>query len=242
MSDDPALAYTRQQLEQVTAKISRAESANSTSLRALIALIALAVWLLYAAIVHIAGVPPWSFLLALAAAIAAGRWHAKNRGKWLRLIRLGKYHQRAMSRMEDRWHGSGFTGEECRVANHVYDVDLQVLGTGSLFELLCTARTGIGRRQLANYLLKPSTVAEAVIRQEAVRELMPQSELRERIGLLGRFDFQESTWGVFADWIAVPATPAPGWVRAAILACSSVLGVIVLLGFITGYPLRSLAP
>jgi len=58
MSDDPALAYTRQQLEQVTAKISRAESANSTSLRALIALIALAVWLLYAAIEHIAGVPP----------------------------------------------------------------------------------------------------------------------------------------------------------------------------------------
>jgi len=147
-----------------------------------------------------------------------------------------------MSRMEDRWHGSGFTGEEFRVANHVYDVDLQVLGAGSLFELLCTARTGIGRRQQANYLLKPCTVAEAVIRQEAVRELMPQSELRERIGLLGRFDFQESTWGVFADWIAVPAAPAPGWVRAAILACSSVLGVTVLLGFITGYPLRSLAP
>jgi len=92
--------------------------------------------------------------------------------------------------MEDRWHGSGFTGEEFRVANHVYDVDLQVLGAGSLFELLCTARTGIGRRQQANYLLKPCTVAEAVIRQEAVRELMPQSELRERIGLLGRFDFQ----------------------------------------------------
>ncbi len=242
MSDDAALAYTRLQLEEVNAKISRAESANSISLYALIAFVVLAGWLLYAAIEHIAGVPPWSFLPAIAAAIAAGRWHAKNRGKWLRLMRLGKYHERAISRMEDRWHGSGFTGEEFRVANHVYDVDLQVLGTGSLFELLCTARTGIGRRQLANYLLQPCTLAEALARQEAVRELMPQSELRERIGLLGRFDFQESTWSVFADWIAVPAAPASGWVRAAILACSSALGAIVLLGFITGYPLRSLAP
>ena len=241
MSDDPALAYTRQQLEQVNAKISRAESANRTSLRALIALIAFAVWLLYAALEHIFGIPGWSFLLAIVAAIAAGRWHAKNRVKWLRLMRLAKYHEQAVSRMEDRWHGGGFSGEEFRVANHLYDMDLQVLGDSSLFELLCTARTGIGRRRLANYLLTPCTVADAVVRQKAVRELMPESDLRERIALLGRFDFQESTWGVFADWIAVPAAPASGWLRGAILAISSVLGIAVLLGFITGYPMLSLA-
>jgi hypothetical protein len=228
-------------MEEVTAKISRAESANRTSLWSLVGFIALAIWLLYAVPDRIPGVPPWGFLPALAAAVAAGRWHAKNRGKWLRLIRLSKYHERALSRMEDRWHGSGFSGEEFRIANHVYDVDLKVLGAGSLFELLCTARTGIGRRQLANYLLQPCSVDEALARQDAVRELMPQTEMRERIALLGKFDFQESTWNVFADWIAVPPAPASGWLRAAILAISSVLGTAVLLGFVTGYPMLSLA-
>ena len=121
-----------------------AEGANRNSLCALIVAIVAAVWLLYAAIAK--QVPPWSFLLPLPLIVAAGRWYGKNRDKWLRLIRLRKYHERGIVRMEEA-RGSGFTGEEFRIAHHVYDVDLQVLGEGSLFELMCTARTGLGRRR-----------------------------------------------------------------------------------------------
>ncbi len=223
-----------------TESIGRAESANANSLKALIAALAAMGWLFYAAFRKT--VPGWSFLLPLPLALAAGRWHGKNRGKWLRLIRLRKLHERAVERMEDRWPGNGYSGLDFRVPHHVYDVDLQVLGEGSLFELICTTRTEIGRRELAGYLLNPCGIDEAKARQAAVRELAPQNDLRERVQLLGEFAFQESTWGVFADWVAEPEVIAPGWIRAIALFCSVSLFCMTLAGFATNVPWSMLTP
>ena len=240
MSDNPALAQTRQKLHEVTENIDAAERANNNSLRALIAALAVAGWLLYMALQKQA--PLWGFLVPLPVVVAAGRWHGKNRDKWLRLIRLRKFHERTIARTEDQWAGNGSTGEEFRIAHHVYDLDLQVLGMGSLFELMCSARTGIGRRKLSEYLLSPCDTGEAKARQAAVRELMPQGGLRERIELLGKFSFQESTWSVFSDWVAVPAIASPGWVRIAALVSSIALCSIVVGAFLTASPLAKLPP
>jgi hypothetical protein len=100
-------------------------------------------------------IPVWSLALPVAAVVASGGWYSKNKARWLRAVRLGNFYERGVARLEDRWHGTGFSGEEFRQPAHVYDSDLQILGSGSVFELLCTARTGIGRRRLAEYLLKP---------------------------------------------------------------------------------------
>jgi hypothetical protein len=207
MPDGAVLADYRKKLDDANVRADAAERANGISLRLLIVCLALSAWLLYEGIGK--QVPAWSFLLPLAGVVAAGRWHGKNRDKWRRLVRLRKFRERALGRMEGRWRGNGLTGESFRVPHHVYDLDLAVLGDGSLFETLCTARTGIGGRQLARYLLNPCGIVEAMARQEAVRELMPQCDLRERIELLGQFSFQESTWGVFSDWIAIPSVTAP---------------------------------
>ncbi len=227
-------------LEDVRARIDRAEQANSVSLRSAIGATALFFVLIYWTSQKL--VPGWSIPLPLPVIYFAYRWHGRNRDKWLRLIRLRGILERGLARVEDRWHGEGHTGEEFRIPNHVYETDLQVLGKGSLFELICSARTGIGRRRLAEYLLKPRDMAEAMARQEAVRELKPQSELRESIALLGRFEFQESSWEVFSGWLDGAAQTAPVWLRIAMVASVVLVAAIGLAAYVTSIPVAMLAP
>jgi hypothetical protein len=95
------------------------------------------------------------------------------------------YYERAIGRIEDRWIGTGSQGERFRDSKHVYADDLDLFGRGSLFELLSTARTGAGERTLAEWLLAPGEREEVAARQEAVAELRPLIDLREKIALMG---------------------------------------------------------
>ena len=98
---------------------------------------------------------------------------------------LAELYERGVARIEDRWIGTGQTGEAFRPEGHVFADDLDLFGRGSLFELLCTARTRAGEERLAEWLLQPASVGEARERQAAVRELSPGLEARERLGVVG---------------------------------------------------------
>jgi hypothetical protein len=99
-----------------------------------------------------------------------------------------------------------------REPEHLYERDLDLLGEHSLFSLLNTVRTGPGERGLADYLLQPATREESVLRQQAVRELAPDTELRERIAVLGRTRFQQISASFFDEWLAdVPPAFHPAW-------------------------------
>ena len=63
---------------------------------------------------------------------------------------------RGIARIEDRWAGTGQTGDRFRDPNHVYAADLDLFGRGCLFELLSTARLPMGENQLAHWLKTPS--------------------------------------------------------------------------------------
>ena len=89
------------------------------------------------------------------------------------------FYQSGLARMENRWPGTGQTGERFSDPHHVYAADLDLFGRGSLFELLSTARTRMGEETLAKWLLAPSTVNEIAERHAAVRELRDQLDLRE---------------------------------------------------------------
>lgn len=118
--------------------------------------------------------------------------------------RLQRYYERALERARGNWIGRGASGEEFDVPNHIYSSDLHLFGAGSLFELLCTARTSSGRQGLADYLLGAPVPEEIALRQEAVRELRGNVELRERIALLGEFQFRESSRAPFDEWLDSP--------------------------------------
>ena len=142
--------------------------------------------------------------------IAALLWFSVNRQtKLARAQRLLDLYDRALARVNGSEVQSGRTGlepaQEFRSPGHLYERDLDLLGPNSLFGLLATVRTGPGERGLARYLLDPATHAETLLRQEAVKELLPQTALREQIALLGASKFHQISASFFDEWLDDPA-------------------------------------
>ena len=111
--------------------------------------------------------------------------HEPIRRRVLRSGRAIDFYQRGLARMEDRWAGSGTQGLNFLDLDHPYAADLDLFGEGSLFELLCAARTKAGEEALASWLLAPASPEVVADRQEAIKELRPRLDLREDLELLG---------------------------------------------------------
>ena len=145
-------------------------------------------------------------VVALSSLRALGR-NAQLHGRVERIVR---FYELGMARLNHHWQGRGVSGDEFRPADHAYASDLDLFGTGSLFELLCTARTGIGRATLANWLLYsaqcPPQSEEVAKRQAAIAELR------------GALDLQEEWASVKGETMDHPATSVRGWANAPAIA------------------------
>jgi MutS domain V len=172
----------------------------------------------------------WPPLPVLAAGASARRLQQNRRAR-SRMWRLKLFYARAVERVKGNWARSGATGEEFDDPDHVYTADLHVFGEGSLFELLCIARTSIGKRGLANYLLTAPALEETLLRQEAVRELTGRLDVREKIATLGEFEFAESKWSTFEDWLNSPKLSFTRSLPILALVTSALLAALVLAGF-----------
>jgi len=96
-----------------------------------------------------------------------------------------EFYRKGLGRIEDRWAGSGQTGDRFREEAHVYAEDLDLFVRGGLFELLSTARLPMGENQLATWLRFPSPREAIVERQSLVRELRDKLDLREDLAVTG---------------------------------------------------------
>ena len=123
-------------------------------------------------------------LAPLAAIIVLAIIHERVLKRRERCSRAVAYYERALARLENRWAGSGEAGESFQNPLHPYSRDLDLFGAGSLFELLCTARTRAGQEALANWLLAPASPETVGSRHAAVAELRPQLDLREDLAIL----------------------------------------------------------
>ena len=99
--------------------------------------------------------------------------------------RVIEFYERGLARLEDRWAGTGNTGDRFLEENHPYARDLDLFGKGSLFELLCTARTRAGEQTLAQWLLHAAPPEEVRLRQTAIMELKDRLPLREKLFVTG---------------------------------------------------------
>ena len=139
------------------------------------------------------------------------------------------FYEKGLARIEDRWAGSGETGERFDDPHHVYAADLDLFGKGSLFQLLSTARTRMGEDTLAQWLLSPSPVERIRERHAAVDELRDQLDLREDLAVLG----EDVGVGVHPEallkWAESPNQMKPLWLRwlAPFLAVLAVAGAVV---------------
>jgi hypothetical protein len=96
-------------------------------------------------------------------------------------------------RLEDCWSGTGEFGDRFLDAQHPYADDLDILGRGSLFELLCVARTPMGEECLAQWLLSAATPDDIRERQATVAELRDKLNLREQFAVVGT-EFRPRIW------------------------------------------------
>jgi MutS domain V len=194
---------------------------------------------------HSTGTGP---VLAVAVfAIVALIWYSiRQQPKIARERRLLVFYDRCLHRADGTETPSGRTGTdaggELHVPGHLYQNDLDILGPRSLFDRLVTVRTGPGERGLARYLLDPATHAETLLRQQAVKELICQTELREEIALLGASSFQQVPASFFDNWlddappIIHPAYRIALFVTAALNAALLIAGLTHLLPWGTIFP------
>ncbi|MEO6830312.1 MAG: hypothetical protein ABI164_10930, partial [Acidobacteriaceae bacterium] len=135
--------------------------------------------------------PEYIFVLAapIAAIVLLFILHERVLRSLRRCLRLTSFYQRGIARIEDRWAGTGESGERFLDPAHPYARDQDLFGKGGIFELLSTARTRAGEETLAAWLLAPAAVEEILARQAAVAELCPNLDFRENLALAGE-DFR----------------------------------------------------
>jgi MutS domain V len=144
-----------------------------------------------------------------------------------RVARAVAYYETGLKRIDGQWAGTGVAGTAFLDPEHPYSADLDLFGTGSLFERLCTARTRSGEEQLAAWLLGPADPATVRARQAAVTELRPKLDFREAVAVLGA-DVRE---GIdpegLTTWAAEPTVFTTRWpgVVAPVLAALALMAL-----------------
>ena len=129
--------------------------------------------------------PPVRLFVFIAGYLTLALWHELVLRAKTRAASAADYYRKGIARMEDRWAGTGQTGDRFRAENHVYAEDLDLFGKGGLFELLSTARLPMGENRLADWLCRPSPKPVILARQELVAELRQKLDLRESLAVTG---------------------------------------------------------
>jgi hypothetical protein len=161
-------------------------------------------------------VPVWLALVPAAAVFVFDRKYEQFYAEMNRSNRSIDFYEHAIARIEDRWMGKGIIDSRFADSSHLYANDLDIFGKGSLFDLLCTARTRCGQETLARWFCEPASRGEILQRQAAVEELRNNIDLREDLAVSGakaaEADFVDaSEWALrppFPNW-TVPRIAAP---------------------------------
>ena len=144
-------------------------------------------------------------------------YHERVTRAWHRSRRAVTFYENGLARLQDAWRGRGQSGSRFQDDTHPYAGDLDLFGAGSLFELLCTARTRAGEDTLASWLLRAADSEEIRARQAAVAELRPLLDLREDLALLGGDVPAGVDFNALAAWGAEPPLLTARWPRWAAL-------------------------
>ena len=172
---------------------------------------------------------PWWLAAPVVMFVGVASYHTRILRARELAERAVAFYQKGLARIEDRWAGSGETGDRFADPHHVYSADLDLFGDGSLFQLLSTARTRMGEDRLAGWLLAPSPIDRVRERHAAVTELRDQLDLREDLAALG----QDVGVGVHPEalqkWAQSANLMKPLWMPwlAAVLAVLAVAGGVV---------------
>jgi len=187
---------------------------------------------------HLDAFSPWWLLLALVLFLVIAILHARVLRQRACAERAVDFYRKGLARIEDRWPGTGQTGERIDVHSSLYATDLDLFGQGSLFQLLSLARTRMGEDTLAAWLLAPSSVPQLTQRHAAVAKLSNRLDLREDIAILGE-DLQVGIHpDALSQWAEAPNQLTRPWLRwlSLLLAIAAIAAAIVWAEFGTKAP------
>ncbi|HJS74684.1 MAG TPA: DNA mismatch repair protein MutS [Vicinamibacteria bacterium] len=155
--------------------------------------------------------------------------HARFHDALTRAERAARFYRRGIERIEGSWQGKGRSGEVFLDRDHPYARDLDVFGKGSLFELLATTVTSWGASTLARWLKEPATLDEVHLRQEAVKELWPLVDLRERVASEPAEGHEATDSEALEKWASSPplfASLAGRWAAFVLGLATTVLAIL----------------
>jgi len=156
----------------------------------------------------------WWLAVPLLGFLALVAWHDRVIQRKRRAQRAVAFYEEGLRRLEHRWQGRGIKETIYAPASHPYAADLDILGSGSLLELLCTARTRGGERCLANWLLHGADPVTILARQEALADLRDRLDFREELALLGEETRSEITPETLTEWGEAPLALSSKSLRA----------------------------
>lgn len=207
----PHAEYTRR-VARWAADITAADqiSGRISNLRLLIAAVAIAV-----AVQIVRGiVDPWWLGVPTAAFLGLVVWHSRVIERIEAARRGQAWYEHGLARIAGTWAGKGRDGRAFLTpAGDLFAADLDLFGTGSLFQLLDTARTESGEQALAGWLLRGADPVEVRSRQEAVRELTPDVDFRESLAVTAAGPNASRTSGL-RKWASLPPSGFPRGIGA----------------------------
>ncbi len=183
---DPAATYrTRMNLRIQTERALRARSDRISSIRVWTFLVGATAGVLLLAEIGSTIVLYTLIVAAVVAFVTLVVIHERVERACDRAHEAVTYYERGLQRIADPRIDTGAIGRDYAPPTHPYAADLDLFGAGSMFSLLCTARTRTGQQVLANWLCAPASLSEIEVRHAALRGLRVNLDLREDLDLLG---------------------------------------------------------
>lgn len=181
----------------------------------LVVLVLIALALCYESFV-VRSFPIWIPAVAIPFVMLLAQRSKKCKERLLELANLQDFYERGTARIQRRWEPLD-EGQEFKDQEHFYASDLDLFGRGSLFQLLCCARTQTGRETLAAWLKTPASRQEVLGRRDAIVEIRARQDLRESLATSGSKTVSDCKPETFRTWLNESQPLYPSWAPATAL-------------------------
>jgi hypothetical protein len=169
----------------------------------------LACYLVYQAVAN-KSVPLWSAGLVVPVALFIEYQRRRSRLNFMKLRSVSELYEKGIARITHNWERLD-SGDEFLDQDHLYARDLDLFGRGSLYQLVCSARTQIGSQTIANWMTSPADALEVRSRQLAIAELRNRRDLPERLVSAAPAQVSDFRPDFLKLWLSERTAPFPAW-------------------------------
>ncbi len=147
--------------------------------------------LIFTILAYVRGLPEISIILLMAfltVFIVVAFNHSKLIEEQKKISEFIHVNEMSLKRVEEKWNEFEQKGEEFIDKDHPYSNDLDLFGNSSLYQWINSTVTYRGKQRLKNMLMgkKPISAEEVYRRQEAIKELGKEVDLRQNLMVEGR--------------------------------------------------------